>query len=158
MWIVDVRAKIWDFSNVRTQKWVRPKCPWNVISLLFMYFNLVKFSKNLQNFLKRRLRRRFGRFAPENPETLQSKPPLGPKSCNRNPPPRGVRDPIISSAWTPRRARTGSYASLIARLSGAKRPKTALKAPLWKNLCCFLKKLFLKNTIKFLRRISVRGF
>ena len=47
---------------------------------------MVKFLKNLQNFLKRRLRRRFGRFAPENPKTLQSKPPLGPKSCNRNPP------------------------------------------------------------------------
>ena len=75
MWIVDVRAKIWDFSNVRTQKWVRPKCPWNVISLLFMYFNLVKFSKNLQNFLKRRPRRRFGRFTPENLKPLQSNPP-----------------------------------------------------------------------------------
>ena len=99
----------------KAQKWIRPNCPWNVISLLFMYFNLVKFSKNLQNFLKRRLRRRFGRFAPENPETLQSKPPLEPKSCNRTPP-RGVRDPIISSAWTPRRARTGSYASLVNTL------------------------------------------
>ena len=76
-----------------------------------MYFNLVKFSKNLQNFLKRRLRRRFGRFAPENPKTLQSNPPSG-----RNPaietPPQGVRDPIISSAWTPIRARMGSRASL----------------------------------------------
>ena len=30
---------------------------------------------NFQDFLKRRLRRRFGRFAPENPKT-----------CNRNPP------------------------------------------------------------------------
>ena len=39
-------------------------------------------------------------------------PPSG-----RNPaietPPRGVRDPIISSAWTSKRARTGSYASLV---------------------------------------------
>ena len=110
MWIFDVRVKI--FSSVLTQKWVRLKCPWNVISLLFMYNNLVKFSKNLQNFQKRRLRRRFGRFAPENPKTLQSKPPSG-----RNPaietPPQGVRDPIISSAWTPKRAWTGSYASLL---------------------------------------------
>ena len=62
-----------------------------------MYFNLVKFSKNLQNFLKWRLQRRFGRFAPENPKTLQSTPPSG-----RNPAietPLGGRDPIISSAF-----------------------------------------------------------
>ena len=71
-----------------------------------------KFLKNLQNFLKRRLRRRFGRFAPENPKTLPSKPLLGQKSGIR-PPPQGVRDPIISSAWTSKRARTGSYASLL---------------------------------------------
>ena len=38
--------------------------------------------------------------------------PLETKFCNRTPP-QGVRDPIISSAWTPKRARTGSYASLL---------------------------------------------
>ena len=37
---------------------------------------------------------------------------LGLKSCNRNPP-QGVRDPITSSAWTSKRALTGSYASLL---------------------------------------------
>ena len=95
MLIFDVREKIWDFLNVRTQKWVRPKCHWNAILVLFEYINLVKFSKNLQNFLKRRLRRRLGRFAPENPKTLQSKPPpLGPKSCNRNPPLGGSETPL----------------------------------------------------------------
>ena len=36
--------------------------------------DLVKFLKNLQNFLKRCLRRRFGRFSPENPKTLHLKP------------------------------------------------------------------------------------
>ena len=107
MSIFGVRAKIWDFLNVRAQKWVRPKCYWNAILQLFEYINLVKFSKNLQNFLKWRLRCRLGCFAPENPETLQS-----------NPPPQGVLDPIISSAWTPKRARTGSYASLIIRVPG----------------------------------------
>ena len=57
MKVFDVRVKISDFFNVRTQKWVRPKCPWNAILVFFEYTNLVKFLKNLQNFLKRMLRR-----------------------------------------------------------------------------------------------------
>ena len=85
MLIFDVRAKIWDFFNIRTQKWVRPKCHWNAILLLFEYINFVKFSKNLQHFLKRR-------YAPENPKTLQSTP-RGPKSCNPTPL-RGSKTPL----------------------------------------------------------------
>ena len=46
-------------------------------------------------------------------EPLQSTPPLRPKSCNRNLSPQGFRDPIISSAWTPKRARMASRASLM---------------------------------------------
>ena len=108
MLILNVRAKMWDFFNVRTQKWVRPKCHWNVIFVLSKYMNLVKFSINLQNLLKRRLRCRFGRFAPENPKTLQSNPPPSARNPAIDPPtPQGVRDPIISSAWTSGRARMG---------------------------------------------------
>ena len=55
---------------------------------------------------------RFWRFAPENPKTLQSNPPSGRNPAIDPPPSQGVWDPIISSAWTPKRARTGSYASL----------------------------------------------
>ena len=51
MLICNVREKIWDFLNVRTQKGVRPKCLWNAILVLFEHFNLAKFSKNLRNFL-----------------------------------------------------------------------------------------------------------
>ena len=93
MLIFGVRAKIWDFFDVRTQKWVRPKCHWIAIYALFEYINLVKFSKNPQNFLKRRLQCRFGRFAPENLKTLQSNPHSG-----RNPaietPLRGSEIPL----------------------------------------------------------------
>ena len=63
--------------------------------MLFEYINLVKFSKNLQNFLKRRLRRRLGRFAPENPKTLQSKPPPSGRNPAIEPPPlRGAETPL----------------------------------------------------------------
>ena len=48
-----------------------------------IYINLVKFSKNLQNFLKRRLRRRLGHFAPENSVTFQNfSAPSAPKMCH----------------------------------------------------------------------------
>ena len=112
MLILNVRAKIWDFFNVQTQKWVRPKRHWNAILVLFEYINLVKCSKKILNFVKWRLRRRTLRARKsENPEF---EVPLS----ARNPaidPPQGVRYPIISSAWTFRRARTRSYASLPPR-------------------------------------------
>ena len=72
----------------------------------FDLLNTRNFSKTAPSAPSRALRAR--KF--ENPAI--EPPPLGPKSCNRNPPPQGVRDPIISSAWTPRRARKGSRASL----------------------------------------------
>ena len=66
------------------------KCNFRV----FRYIHLVKFLKNLQNFLKRRLWLPFGRFAPENSKTLQSKsPPLG-RNPAINPPLRGVEPPL----------------------------------------------------------------
>ena len=93
MLILNVRAKIWDFFNVRTQKWVLPKCHWNAILILFEYINLVKFSKNLQNFIKRRLRQRFGRFAPEHPKILQCNPPRA-EILQSKPPLRGSETPL----------------------------------------------------------------
>ena len=47
----------------------------------------------------------------ENPAI---EPPSGRNPAIEPPPPQGVRDPIISSAWTPKRARTGSRASLTS--------------------------------------------
>ena len=90
--IFNLRQKIWDFSNVWTQKWVRPKCHCNAILVLFEYVNLVKISKNLQKILKRRFRRRFERFAPENW-----------KPCNR-PPPSG-QNPAIETEISRKRNR-----------------------------------------------------
>ena len=74
-----------------------------------MYINLVRFSKNLQNFLKRRF---FGRVPPENPILCNRSPPLAQNPAIETPPQRG-RNAITFSAWTLERARTVSYASLM---------------------------------------------
>ena len=49
-WFWTSGRKNWDFFSIRTQKWVRPKCHWNEILVLFEYINLVNFLKNHQNF------------------------------------------------------------------------------------------------------------
>ena len=74
-------------------KRVRPKCPLNAILVLFGYINRVKFSKSPQNFVNRLLRRRLGRFTPENSKAQQSKPPR-PKSLQLNLSPQGVETPL----------------------------------------------------------------
>ena len=102
MLILNVGSKILDFLNVRTQKWVRQNCPWNVIIVLFMYINLVEFSKNIENFLKRCLRRHFECFAPENPKTLQSTPPPSAQNATIEIPLRGgVETPLylVFGGW-----------------------------------------------------------
>ena len=107
MLIFNVRAKIWDFLNVWTQKLVRQKCPWNGTLVLFEYINLVKsskFPKTVPSALRAR----------ESENSTMETPPLGSKFCNRNPSlfRGGGRNPTISNAWTFKRVRTGSYASL----------------------------------------------
>ena len=78
--------------------------------------DLVKFLKTLQNFQKRRLRRCFGRFAPENPKTLQLMPSGQNPAIDPPPPPQGV-ETIMSSSWTFKSGRIGSRASLYLRIA-----------------------------------------
>ena len=109
MLIFDVRPKIWDFFNVRTQKWVRPKCHGNTILVLFNYINLVKVFKKSSKFSKTAPPSPFRALRARKSENPAIEPPPSALNPAIERPPQGVRDSIISSTWTSKRARTGSY-------------------------------------------------
>lgn len=104
------------FSEMHNQKYVENNYFVGVQKYLFnafLYIDWVNFLKNLQNVLKRGFWRRFGSFVAENPKTLQSTPPpFWAKMLKSNPFRGGGRTSIVSSAWTFKGTRTGSYASL----------------------------------------------
>ena len=52
MLILNVRAEIWDFLNVRTQKWVRMKWHQNAISVLFLVHWFGEILENSSKFSK----------------------------------------------------------------------------------------------------------